>query len=285
MSTDTTAAYVDSSNDFEQCATLHDNVDETGFVAIRPATAAALPPRRNNVAPADVESAAAAALVVGGNDYRYQPSKHWSSWQLPISTLSSSSAAASDDDATKRLWLDDDEYHRVVEQYAALTPGQQRQHVNSDTFVKQCLPAHKQGGGSGGAKHQTPPPLNDNELVMYAIVNGELSMQKGKIAAQVAHGACAVTRHFERIQNSAGRATTVYHKWLQNSEPIVVVKAADEKTMERICRELLDLQIYHHRVVDEGRTQIAANSWTILMVGPLHKSRAPTSIRQDLKLL
>ena len=37
-------------------------------------------------------------------------------------------------------------------------------------------------------------PNNDDEYVMYVLVNNDLKMGKGKIASQCMHSACRVTR-------------------------------------------------------------------------------------------
>ena len=105
---------------------------------------------------------------------------------------------------------------------------------------------------------------NDSEYVMYLVVNNDLKMGKGKIAAQCAHAACKVTRILERY-----KPTPKYYKtWEKNAEPKIVLKSDKEQINELLEKYALTKQrfsidnIWCVPIRDAGRTQIKAMGWT-----------------------
>ena len=81
----------------------------------------------------------------------------------------------------------------------------------------------------------------DQELVEYIIVNVDLGMSPGKIAAQVGH-VCGMV-----AEKEAG--TEKYQKWKNNYDFKKIVLAAHEKT-------LLKLENQFYSVRDKGYTEI-----------------------------
>lgn len=125
----------------------------------------------------------------------------------------------------------------------------------------------------------------DEEYVMYIVVNSDLKMGKGKIAAQVSHSACRATRFLD----SFPERPAYYRRWLTNSEPKIVLKASKEKIQallkEHCVRTSADVKrqwCFH--TIDAGRTQIPAGSLTTLAFRPMRRKNAPESIK-SLKLL
>ena len=112
--------------------------------------------------------------------------------------------------------------------------------------------------------------------VVYILVNGSLSMSKGKIAAQVGHGIHKLTEYCSKHKKKQ------WKKYNSNGCPKIVLKTENQD-------ELLDIidrtQNFHKSyVIDEGRTQIPANSLTVIAYEPILKEHVP-KVLQKLKLL
>jgi len=122
----------------------------------------------------------------------------------------------------------------------------------------------------------------DLEQVMYILVNKDLKMGKGKIGAQCAHVACAVTRILERHKPRP----KYYEDWLNNGEPKVVLKATEDEMNGFIEKYPLKKSNDYWCVPirDFGRTQVKANSLTALAFRPTMKKLVPPALRV-LKLL
>lgn len=114
---------------------------------------------------------------------------------------------------------------------------------------------------------------------MYLIVNNNLGMGKGKIAAQVAHGACHVTRILH------GQGNTAYNNWLFQGEAKIVLKATQEE-LEQIFEKYQNRNnnFWCVSVHDAGHTQIPVGSLTVLAFCPIQKSKVPADI-SAMKLL
>lgn len=122
-----------------------------------------------------------------------------------------------------------------------------------------------------------------NEYVMYIIINQDLKMKKGKIAAQACHGSCGVVRFLERVKHTPG----YYDKWINNHVPKVVLKTSYENIVklknEHMCPKDINY-FWCIPVYDLGKTQIAPNSLTVLAFRPILKKDCPDFIK-NLKLL
>ncbi len=130
----------------------------------------------------------------------------------------------------------------------------------------------------------------ENEYVMYIVVNHDLKMGKGKIAAQVAHSACRVVRFLESLATKP----FYYRQWIVAYEPKIVLKATEEQ-MKVIMKDTARARplrpthtdfegIWCFHTIDEGRTQIAPGSLTTLAFRPFLRKEAPEILR-SLKLL
>ena len=127
------------------------------------------------------------------------------------------------------------------------------------------------------APHPSGPSPNGNCKMVF-VVNHNLKMGKGKIAAQVGHGAVLATM-------KAGEKKPMYlEKWLASGQKKVCVKGTD-------AAHLLDLQtladsggILTTLVHDAGHTQIPSGSLTVLALGP-HVNDILDEITGELKLL
>lgn len=103
-----------------------------------------------------------------------------------------------------------------------------------------------------------------SEYVMYIVVNSELEMSIGKIAAQVGH---VIVNYM--MQNGCANPN-----WIDDGQPKIVL-GADLKTMEELLKFPDTYSTY-----DGGRTEISPNSLTALCFAPMRRKDAPKEIRR-----
>lgn len=109
-----------------------------------------------------------------------------------------------------------------------------------------------------------------SDLVQYYVVNKDLGMSCGKIAAQVAHGALIVA---QSEANTGG----IWDQWYANDQRKVVL-GGKEKDLLR----LLEKGAYYVR--DNGHTEVPAGSLTCVVFSPQTKEKMK-SIVGRLRLL
>jgi len=113
-----------------------------------------------------------------------------------------------------------------------------------------------------------------SEIVMYIIINKDLKMSPGKIAAQAAHVAVKAYILGEKINQE-----TTY-EWYSKSYAKIVLKASEYE-----MRKILELTpTTTVSTIDEGRTEIAKGSLTAIAFVPMNKENV-SSILKVLKLL
>jgi PTH2 family peptidyl-tRNA hydrolase len=103
----------------------------------------------------------------------------------------------------------------------------------------------------------------DGHFKMILVVNNELKMGKGKIAAQVGHatlGAYTIAKKFCKSGLQIWERKSAHAK--------VCLKVEEEKEMYEIYENAKAIGIVAYIVCDAGRTQIAAGSRTVLALGP-----------------
>ena len=127
----------------------------------------------------------------------------------------------------------------------------------------------------------------DNEPIMYIVINHDLKMGKGKIAAQVAHSACKLVEKFEKwaiYKTGPGAPINLdvlhYYHWKDGSYTKVVLKATEEQ-MNQLIEKYPKICEF---TIDEGRTQIEKGSLTSIAFFPLPKHDIPEELK-ELKLL
>lgn len=111
------------------------------------------------------------------------------------------------------------------------------------------------------------------ELVQYILINKDLNMTKGKIAAQVGHVCtlCALSEH----------ETETFKHWL-NQEQKKIILGVKQKTLEQLEKHSLERDFYPIR--DNGHTEISPNSLTAISLGVKPKE-AVFDITKRLQLL
>ena len=119
-------------------------------------------------------------------------------------------------------------------------------------------------------------PVGD--LKMVFIVNHGLKMGKGKIAAQVGHGAVKATL------DAANRHPLLVESWLASGQKKICVKGDNAAHLETLEREAQRLKIPTARIHDAGHTQIPSGSLTVVALGPAEPSQLEP-ITGPLKLL
>ena len=114
--------------------------------------------------------------------------------------------------------------------------------------------------------------LEVDELTMYILVRADLKMGTGKVAGQCCHAVQSLILSPTLLPELLAEYTGVLH-------PKIILKIPDEATLDSFVAVCVEHNFPHHVVVDLGRTQIAANTRTVLGIGPIRKSTVPDSIR------
>jgi peptidyl-tRNA hydrolase len=124
----------------------------------------------------------------------------------------------------------------------------------------------------------------EEELVQYYIVNSELDMSMGKIAAQVAHVATIIVvenceyDHPDNIgyEKSCIKANKFW-KWYDNNQKKIILRGR-QKDLERLVEQGF------YFIKDNGLTEIPVGSLTCVGLGVMLKSEAQKYIKR-LQLL
>lgn len=123
-------------------------------------------------------------------------------------------------------------------------------------------------------------PINqEHEIKQYFVVNNDLKMGHGKIAGQVSHVCGIITEEIIRASYECLPTPSYvydYMKWRTNGMAKIILKGTEEQ---------LQMLIKDHGaryIIDAGRTQIPANSLTVVGFYP----GAPVQdVLKDYKLL
>ncbi|WP_166244348.1 aminoacyl-tRNA hydrolase [Paenibacillus turpanensis] len=115
---------------------------------------------------------------------------------------------------------------------------------------------------------------NESNLVQYYVVNRDLQMSDGKIAAQVAHAAVTVTLHclFQQEQNH-----DTFQAWLSSGQKKIVLGGSEEQVNELANAGYLSIR-------DAGHTEVPSGSLTVVALPPMEKEEAQRIV-SGLKLL
>ena len=127
-----------------------------------------------------------------------------------------------------------------------------------------------------------PRPLRslslDEKLKMVFVVNHELKMGKGKIAAQVAHAAVKATLACGEQDPS------LLDAWFKTGQKKICVKGDSVHHLDQLSSDAKKNGILVNKIHDAGHTQIPAGSFTVLALGPCRDEDVEI-ITGDLKLL
>lgn len=114
---------------------------------------------------------------------------------------------------------------------------------------------------------------NKYELVQYFVVNKELIMSPGKIAAQVAHVATIVAEYCLNPENAHDKNVQYFLRWF-NWDQKKIVLGGKEKDLEK----LMEQGWFHIR--DLGLTEIPENSLTCVGFYPVPKYQIQPVIKR-----
>lgn len=101
--------------------------------------------------------------------------------------------------------------------------------------------------------------MSTQEFRQVIVVNSELALPKGKLAAQVAHAAVAA------FLEAAPKARSA---WLSAGMPKVVLKATTEAALRELEARAQSAGLPVALIEDAGRTVVAAGTVTCLGIGP-----------------
>ena len=94
------------------------------------------------------------------------------------------------------------------------------------------------------------------------IVRKELKMTCGKIAAQVAHGSLRAALIAKR------GVPSVFDDWMEAGGKKIVLKTGSLGELNGLFEWAAGRGLPHAKVIDQGRTQIPAGTFTALCIGP-----------------
>ncbi|KAK6909080.1 peptidyl-tRNA hydrolase [Kwoniella mangroviensis CBS 10435] len=119
---------------------------------------------------------------------------------------------------------------------------------------------------------------SSEEMKLVLVVNDELKMTKGKIAAQAGHAtlACAMT-----LKEANPR---LFRAWQNQGQPKIALRCANTEELEILAAQARSLNLCARTIRDAGRTQVAPGSKTIVGIGP-GPARIINTVTGKLKLL
>ncbi|XP_063884079.1 probable peptidyl-tRNA hydrolase 2 [Scylla paramamosain] len=113
---------------------------------------------------------------------------------------------------------------------------------------------------------------------MVLVVQGDLKMGRGKLAAQCSHGALAAYRQAQQ------RTPLLLQAWEDTGQTKVVLKVDSEKEILKVVEDAERKGVPVVSIRDAGRTQVPSGSLTVVAVGPARLSDVD-SVTGHLRLL
>lgn len=129
---------------------------------------------------------------------------------------------------------------------------------------------------AGGVIMNQRDPFADNPdeiLAVYLIINGSLEMSAGKIAAQCFQVAQRLLRAAEAPETDPNLVAALAD-WERQGTRTITRIALSETLFERVCHDLDGVLM-----VDEGLTEVPANSATVFATWPLRRGELPRMLR------
>ena len=103
--------------------------------------------------------------------------------------------------------------------------------------------------------------IDDSPVKLVLVINNDLKMGKGKIAAQAGHASVTAT-----LKAAEHRPTTL-DSWLKSGQKKVCLKSSYDDLMELESKAKAN-GIQTVRITDAGKTQIPSGSLTVIAFGP-----------------
>ena len=111
---------------------------------------------------------------------------------------------------------------------------------------------------------------------MAILIRSDIKMSKGKVLAQVSHVVVKATI-------KAYTTSTLFYKWQNDGEKIVILKVSNEKTLDTIINIAERKNIKNGVVIDAGLTEVSPGTKTVGFIGPDCDYKVDKLVRQ-LKL-
>ncbi len=103
--------------------------------------------------------------------------------------------------------------------------------------------------------------IDDGPVKLVLVINNDLKMGKGKIAAQAGHASVTAT-----LKTGEHRPTTL-DSWLKSGQKKVCLKSSYDDLIELESKAKAN-GIQTVRITDAGKTQIPSGSLTVIAFGP-----------------
>ncbi|XP_042195654.1 UBA_like_SF and PTH2 domain-containing protein isoform X2 [Callorhinchus milii] len=127
---------------------------------------------------------------------------------------------------------------------------------------------------------QMPTEHCSQSCKMVFVVNTELCMGAGKMAAQVAHAAVGL---YQTMTDEAAFWRLMLNKWDEEGAKKIVLKGRNYKHILELQEKAARLGLPQYLVQDAGRTQVAAGSCTVLSI--MGEEVNVNQVTGDLQLL
>ena len=109
-------------------------------------------------------------------------------------------------------------------------------------------------------------------------VRTDLGMSKGKLAAQVAHGAVTAAERARVTKQE------IWRSWMREGQKKIIVKVMSEEEVHDLRRKAINLNLPQAIIQDAGMTELPPGTVTVIGIGP-GKSESIDEVTGDLKLL
>ncbi|KAK4315805.1 hypothetical protein Pmani_012962 [Petrolisthes manimaculis] len=138
-------------------------------------------------------------------------------------------------------------------------------------------------GSEGSEEWENGEEEEDDDETYYKmvfVVNTELSMGVGKVAAQVGHGALGLYR---LLRDDLEKYEASTEEWEECGERKITLKGKDSQELVALQKKAEGLHLPTYLVQDAGRTQVAPGSVTVLAI--FGDDQAVDEVTGHLKLL
>jgi len=106
----------------------------------------------------------------------------------------------------------------------------------------------------------------DDQLSMALLVRNDLEMTPGKVAVQCAHAAVDCSLQARKA------IPQIFEMWRNTGSRKICLVALDEEDILYWKEKCAEVGLVHSLVRDAGRTEVSAQTITVLGVGPAHKT-------------
>ena len=119
--------------------------------------------------------------------------------------------------------------------------------------------------------------IDDGPVKLVLVINNDLKMGKGKIAAQAGHASVSATLRAGEYRPAS------LDLWLKSGQKKICLKSSYDELIELESKAKAD-GIQTVRITDAGKTQIPSGSLTVIAFGPDNEDKLQ-SLTGHLKLL